>query len=261
MLEHSTANTMETEQPIAYVGTTRDQQCSIPSTNIAGEREQSAANMVTMHTREQSTADTATTYNREHFTEGSPNFTSLYKTIGFEYDSMKHWIWPSASDLSIVFPVLLTRVTAKRDDHTAWVRVTFSDPTHSILEMFVTAPETRHIAKELFDLNMTEVDGQRGVLLDAGVFIQMKDTMTLSGAPIGKVAKLLGTMVAEAYQSGPERAEEIARGILPITHLFTMEIWPSVECSSLLTLRADVNILSKIAVQMWPYSRIFNTST
>lgn len=287
--EHSTTIVEamnDQEQPIACIGATHDQQHFTVDMNVARKREQftvhtdtmltrehSAANTDALHTQEQfaaklrttvtpeqSTTRVETSHDREHSRANdivdniqvSSHFKSLYKSIGFGIDNTKHMIWPSASRLSSIFPMSLIHMVAKRDDGKAWVRITFSTPASSVLEVFITASETPYVAKELFDINITTEDRSRSIFHDSGVSQRLEGSITLSGAPTSKVAKLLGTLAEEAFQSTPKCAKEASQGFLTITKCLTMQVWSDSDSPSLLTLRADVNILRKMAAQMWP---------
>lgn len=221
-----------------------DQQRFVMNTEATRDQEHPMASDETMHNRDHVTA------NNHHY--GGRYFASLYKTIGFDMDTSQQIPWPSATSLSNVFPVYLTRVIVKAPNGNAWFRISYSDPAQSVLEMFVCAPETQHITKELFDLNITTQKEVRGVLLDNNVFLEIKGSLKLSGSPIDKVVKLLGTLAAEAYQRSSTRTAEVAQGMLTITYCLSMEIWPEADCPSLLTLKADVATLSTIASHLWP---------
>jgi hypothetical protein len=264
--EHSTANIQAThnrEQSAMSIETTHNGEQSAANIEPGHNGEQSAANIETTHNGEQPAANIEPGHNGEQQSAATiinssgqearnSFFAPLYRAVGFDVDLTKQRLWPSAACLSSVLPVYLTRVTAKGSNGTTWVRVSYSTPTQSVLELFISPSAIQHVAKELYDLNITTKDQVRGVLLDNNIFIEMTNSIKLSGTPLDKLLKLFGTLAAEAHQSSPTRIQEISEGTIGLTYCLTMEIWPDADCPSRLTLKADVEMLSVISARLWP---------
>ncbi|RSL82781.1 hypothetical protein CDV31_016902 [Fusarium ambrosium] len=194
---------------------------SIHDVAIPGQGEP-MANTETTHEQQLSTANT---YNNDSGDRraGSSNFVALYGSIGFDFDLHTQLAWPAASNLGLVFPIYLTSIIVKLNGE-AWVRASFAnDLAKCELEVFISASETQHVAKQLFDQHITPNGQRRSIRLDNDVLVNFNGKLTLSGSPLEKVDKMLGIHAVEAYQLSPSRAEELNNGQIEITRCLSME--------------------------------------
>lgn len=162
------------------------------------------------------------------------------------------WGGPKCSNLPLVFPHYICTSIVKRDDE-ASITVSYpSDPALCELSLAVSATEVQHIAKELFDVHIREIDGRRSIVFDNGTIMMIDSSATLSGAALPSLDKLFGPMVSVAVQRSSRRMREYSQGLSRLSCI-SMKIWAAAGDPASLSFATDAAELANIQEKLWQY--------
>lgn len=158
--------------------------------------------------------------------------------------------WPKARNLPGVFPTYLCRIIIKENGNAAITESFPKDPAECCLDLKIAANQVPHVAKELYGVHIDIVQGERSIILDNGVEVEINGTISLRRASNVAASKLFGPQVGMAYRSSSRFLSEQYLGE-DLTRCVSMTVARDAHLPGSLSLNLDAENLTTIGYSLW----------